>query len=245
MRRWQSGISLSEILIGLFLSSLITAALINQFLGVKKHYKHINRLIEEDTEVQLVIDLMRGSIQRAGFAPCLGINQLTTADRLHNNHILKAIRLKGAHQPVLQTSRMSETFGVVESFVSTSELLTPTSGFKLNQVVVIADCFHAEVQQISAIRRLNGQLIVSFAHPFLFDYQMPVYIGEWITEQFYTSNHKKNSSLFYKRHRAEALTPYVKSLSFEVSQHKRHESVTVVLGLDNEKQKTFRAFVRS
>jgi hypothetical protein len=241
---YQKGIGLTEILIGLLLSSMIMVSLINQFLAVKKNYKYVSHLMDDDIELQMVTDLIRDSIQRAGFTPCLNLNMLDTASSNNKNIKLASIDEKMVDNNVFKSQRMSENFDVVESFINQNELVTAGQILKKGQTILIADCFHAEVQQIAQVRRYNGKLIVALAKPLFFKYHTPAYVGQWLQEQFYIKHHQGTSSLFYKTNHAEELSSQIKSMSLSVYNKRAHEVVNVTLGLNNDKQTTISAFMR-
>lgn len=238
------GFTLSEILISLLLASLIFVALIHQFLSVKAHYTHVHRLIEEDIELQLVIELISDSIRRAGFTPCSNLNHLKTANRCKNDEPLNAFEVIDQSKNELHLKRMSENFMQIDSFMESNVLLVHGSGFSKGERVLIADCFHAEVLEITDVKKSREQYLLTLNQPVRFAYENPVYIGQWLEESYYIRQNKNRPSLFYKLNHSEELTQCVKSVSFQVNEVK-NPVIEVLLKLNNDSTKRIKAMVRS
>lgn len=240
----QRGISLPELLVALLLSSFLTLLLVQHYLNIKKQYRHIQTALDKNLELQLVTDLLRNSMREAGFTPCSNINHLITVEPIQGLKALAAIKLE---ESSLQISRMSERFDNVLQVITPSSLLI-TSQYMLQakQEILIADCYHAEVQTISeVIKQPSGQLIM-LTRPLAFTYHLPIYAGEWLEEFFFirTNSHHKNT-LFYKRSHAEELTTFVQSLSVQTENNKGKTLVKVTLGLDKPQSLELETMVRA
>ena len=99
----QRGVGLPEVMISLLLASLIITALMNHYINVKQHYFHLQSVMDETMELQLVADFMRDSIRQAGFTPCVSVEHLTTLDQRNGHEHLLAIEV----DTVLSIHRMS------------------------------------------------------------------------------------------------------------------------------------------
>lgn len=111
------GFSLIELLISLFLVSLISTMLIQAYVLNKQQYISIEAKLERHFDVQWVRDLLADSVRRAGFTPCLNIAQLEAIDRRKQPQFLglNAIEIK---KDSLQVNRMSEHFA---EFIATAK----------------------------------------------------------------------------------------------------------------------------
>lgn len=220
----QKGVGLPEIMIGLLLASLIMMGLMNLYSMTKRHYLQLQTTLDDATELQLATDLIRDSIRQAGFTPCLSINHLVAMDQRDGHENITGIS-SGSSQ--LRVNRMSSEFNLVENAPSSTQLLvTGITTLHVNQPIIIADCYHAEVQSIAQI---NGQ-IIQLSKPLAFTYQPPVYIGEWIEEQFFV---RSKGGLFYHRNHTDELTPQVKTMSARLERKQSGTLVFVSLGLDD------------
>ena len=240
MRCEQQGIGLPEILISLFLSALITTALFNHYLRVKQNYRYTSNALEDAVDLLQVTDLLRDSIKRAGFSPCLGIEQLITGSPK-----LLAFSINTGPSSVLKINRMSEYYDSVLNVISPTELLlTKSQSLNRHHPVLIADCYHAEVQYLSRINHANNAQYVTLNTPLLFNYQMPIYIGEWIQETFFIrtiSPHK--TALFYKNIHTDELTNVVHSMTITPSAQPGF--LQIKLGLSNGQEMTLETSVRA
>jgi len=184
MSRHQQGIGLPEILISLLLSSLIMTAVVKHYLGARQQYQSARTMLESALDVQSVTDLIRDSSRRAGFTPCLNIDYLISVDKRQGT--LRAIDMRSAGTPVLRISRMSEYYESVFAINSPTELLSSyTQPLNPDYPLLIADCYHAEVQHIKSLRRTEAGQVITLAGPLSFTYQPPVYLGEWLQEAFF------------------------------------------------------------
>ncbi|CEK10079.1 PilW family protein [Legionella hackeliae] len=205
------GLSLIEIMLTLFLSSLILAALTGHYLTVKQQYNRMNALLDYALELDWVEDLLRDSIRRAGFTPCVGLNWLESIDARTKKRLLPVTISKNQE---LSVNRMSEHFNSV--FTLTSNVLTigKSNAYTAGENILIADCYHAEVKEIATIQRTNGNQTITLKTPLNFDYIKPVYLGEWIGERFFIQNNRLGKkAMYYQRDHAEELTSAVNHLS--------------------------------
>ncbi|WP_019218206.1 PulJ/GspJ family protein, partial [Legionella tunisiensis] len=103
----ERGFGLTEVIITVFLASLIIIVLLQHYLNCKRFYLDAEITLEREFELQLVSDLIRDSVRRAGFTPCININHLQSIDRRSNKRIyllLKQMLVK----PCFAFNRMSE-----------------------------------------------------------------------------------------------------------------------------------------
>ncbi|WP_133127049.1 hypothetical protein [Legionella nagasakiensis] len=241
----EQGFGLPELLISLLLASFIILALVNQYVGAKRHDRFTQYAIEQALELQLVTDLMRDSIRRAGFTPCLNINHLITIDRRNGHKNLQAIEIKHAQQDSIHIQRMDEAFDLMIHINNPTEFMIRKSMFKSSQVVLISDCMHAEIHQIKAVKsHQNGQRI-TLSEPLLFNYQKPIFVGEWLQERFYIHPKKGEAALFYRLNRADELASFIKSMRVHLKQSGRYLVLAVILGLSHGQEIQFETSVRS
>ncbi|WP_133131179.1 PilW family protein [Legionella yabuuchiae] len=242
MKCHRLGFSLTEVLIGMFISSILVLMVINQFLSVKHHVQYISHAMEQDIELQLVVDLMRHSIRHAGFTPCLNLEHLVTADRTQQNRSLSALNIEQGTSRI-RIQRMNESFEMVEVLLSDQTLLTGKA-FKTNQLVLIADCYHAEVQKIHRVRTKGDKVMITLEKPFLFNFHEPIYIGHWINEEYLIQRNNHSESLFYKQNHKEELTPLVKSMTISLVTQPVGKIVRIHLEMLNEQNKQFSVRLR-
>jgi type II secretory pathway component PulJ len=238
------GIGLPELLISLFLASFIIVGLVNLYLGAKKEYFYLQDRLEREIDVLTVIEAMRDSIRRAGFTPCLNIDQLTTYDTRTDKFLLPAITFD-SHNSALKISRMSEQFSSVESLQQNSELsVHDRIGLKKKQWILIADCMHAEVHQVAEVTHHFQDTQITLERPLRFTYEKEIYVGEWIEEIFYIHKDDENSALYYQFHHTDELTNLVNSMKMYKKIQRNQQQIEITLGLNNGKEVHFSTVVR-
>jgi hypothetical protein len=226
--------SLVELMISLFLTSIILTALTHHYLSVKRHYQALQLSLEKDADLQWVIDLMRDSVHQAGFTPCLGINHLIKTSPL------SSIEIKSETNQSLLINRMSPYFNVLIDSPSSTRLLTTNAiRFKANRALMIADCYHMEIVSVTDVRLTASGQLLTLKKPLTFVYQPPVYLGEWYHEQFIV---KESQGLFYQRLHQDQLTSRVKSMTLRL---KHDDQVQIILSLDQDFSMEFVARVRA
>ncbi len=210
-------------------------ALMTHYISTKQHYYHLQTSLDEAMALQLASDLLRDSIRQAGFTPCLSINQLITLNHLDGQENVKALDVSIG----LRINRMSPHFNVVLAVSSPTQLLTTRdSPLHTTQLVLVSDCYHAEVLRVRDVHLTSSGQVVTLSHPLAFTYQTSAYIGEWLQERFFV---RPQGGLFYHRKHTDELTPFVKTMS--VTLH--HRLASVNLGLDAGRSLTLDTKVRA
>jgi hypothetical protein len=229
----QGGISLLELVISLFAASLLLTLIMQQYLQSKRQYLRMQVLLEQTLDLQLVTDLIRDSIRRGGFTPCRGISSLQSIDR-RNGTELVAVESRSGQEKALQVNRMNEQFATVIRQLSPNQLLVKADiHYEKQQPILIADCYHAEVQEILQARKTIAGTILTFKKALRFSYIAPVYLGEWLEELFFMQKNKQGkASLFYKQNHVDELSSFINSLSVSLSSSQGKTLVEVGLGTE-------------
>lgn len=227
------GFSLLSVLISMLLSSLIIILLTREYLTVKQHQQRIQQSIDDALDMQHVAGVIRSSILQAGFTPCLGINHLEAIDARNAKQPLIAIYtapVTGA----LHINRMSSQFEVVTKLLSSTQLsVSPLFGIKPDKPIMVADCYHAEVHNVAQVVTHSNEQILTLQNPLLFNYEMPVYIGEWINEVFFIHKGARGAlSLYYKGAHTDELSSTIKAMTINILTRMDHVFLTVVLHHD-------------
>ncbi|WED42043.1 prepilin cleavage protein [Legionella cardiaca] len=234
----QGGLSLVEIMLSLFLSTLLLTVLIEYYLSAKKQYHETQKLLEDAFELEWVQDLIRDSVRRAGFTPCMNLHWLTTEK-------LQAIQLNVDKAQSLRINHMSEHYSSVLTF-NVDELTLAEGSFKTGDIVLIADCYHAEVAEVLSSRRINDHPVVRLKNSLIYDYVRPIYLGKWLQEVFFIKNNQQaKKALYYQQNHAEELTPLVNSLITHLQSSDGLTMLQVSLGLANQETIMIETTVRA
>lgn len=228
--RKQAGISLSEVLIGLFLSSLLMTMLMQLYSQSKQGYIEMETMLATHFDLRWVSDLLSDSIRRAGFTPCLGIEQLNLKKQGKQVH---SVHIENGPRYLLQINRMHEQFSEVISILNTKQILVPhAASFNKKRPLIIADCEHAEIQQSFTMKSHAKGVLIILDKPLQFKYTKAVYVGEyWEERWFINKNAQGKPALFYQLGQPEEVTPLIQSLRSR--RQRRHGTVfmRVALGL--------------
>lgn len=242
----QKGVGLVELMISGLLASLLIAMVAQQYLISKQQYSHLHGLLEQDLELQLINDLLRNSVRKAGFTPCLGLSSLKSFDQRNGRTNLAAIESMVSKPSSLQLNRMSEYFTQAKLVSQNQLLLHSDLQLEPQQVLLIADCYHAEVQQVLSAKKTNKGTILTLLHNRVFDYVEPIYLGEWIEEAFFVQKNQQGvSALFYHQKQNEELSTLIKNMSVEVKHYQAKTFVGVIWELEKSKTVELETEVRA
>ncbi|KTC83474.1 PilW family protein [Legionella cincinnatiensis] len=242
----QGGMSLSEVLISLFLASVIMTALIQFYLESKHQYLEMEKVLEAEFDVQWVDDLLSDSIRRAGFTPCLGLDQLKVTDHRNYQNNVHALNVKNQPSQFIQVSRMKEHFAKLIKIESPTTLLVQhLVSLNEKRPLLIADCKHAEIHELIGVNQQVNETRVILKKPLLHFYETSAYVGEFLEERwFIKKNAKRKNALYYQSIQAEEVTSLVHSLSLEKQFIQGKQFLEVTLGLEDDKTHKIMVAVR-
>lgn len=205
------GFSLIEFAVSLVLVSIILCALIQQYTQLKQHDEIMHSSLDEAMEVQFTLDFIRGRIQQAGFTPCRALHYLQIVDHRPLKDDVAALTV--IPQGIV-TRRMSETYALAQTISHSHDIkLLATNKWLPGQVVMIADCEHAELHVVTEIYLNDKHVYVRFQSPLSFSYPAGLYISPWVEERFLMMPNKSGDNvLIYEGKHTEMLTPNIKKM---------------------------------
>ncbi|KTC88716.1 prepilin cleavage protein [Fluoribacter dumoffii] len=242
----QAGISLTEILISLFLTSVMITVLVQLYLISKRQYMEIEKILTMRFDVQWAIDLLSDSIRRAGFTPCLSIDRLHVVDRRNPRHRIYALQTGNQPHPYIEINRMTEYFAKIVKIRDATKVLVQNQGsFHRQRLVLIADCEHAEIQEVVNIEEHAGNSLITLSKPLLFSYGKGTYIGEYLEEKWLIrKNTSHENTLHYQRVKAEEVTPLIHFMHIRNRRIKEKQFLEIILDLDEDKTQEIKVVVR-
>ena len=219
MKRFDAGFSLTELLVCFFISMLLISILIQHILSVSRQYQQTQAVLEETTELQWVFDVMRARIHHAGFTPCRSLNHLKTIDTRDKPERLDALEVEDSTKLLIR--KMDEKqFGLVRVLASDT-LRFKNTGLKSNQSIIISDCTHAEVHDVTQIHQTKQGVVIKLKKPLVFEYSPETYLGAWVREAFFFRKHK---GLFIKQQRVDFMAP-AENVWFELRKHPAYSAL--------------------
>lgn len=219
MRRAR-GIGLAEVLISLFLASLLLVMVTQHYAEIALKTRHFHALVNEKTELLQVVTFLRERIRNAGFLPCVSLNRLSMPP-------VKAVEVSG---DTLILRSMSPNYQ--EAAFSRGERLS--NAHFADKPVIIADCLKAEVQTASARSPLTADC-TRFCH-----------IGELLEERFYVKRDSSGSkALMYAASHPEVLTNAITGFKARIIPVNGLKQVEVVLTLLSGQTLTLNTRVRA
>ncbi|MFZ4076567.1 MAG: PilW family protein [Legionellaceae bacterium] len=218
----QRGFGLIELCIGLALTTGLMILLVEHVRHTRVQYERIETFMDESMTLQWVSDLIRHSVQSAGFTPCLRVDHLISDQNGRSFSPLDVIPSPHAR---LTIRRMDEEVVRVLSIPSPLRVLVASSHLRLNRPVIIADCYHAEVHALEAIQSTPSGSLLILKRPLQFTYDSTAYVGAWVVESFFI----KNASLYYQQTRVDGLSRRI--VDFYATLSKQHHQIFLKMRL--------------
>ncbi|HAT1658025.1 TPA: prepilin-type N-terminal cleavage/methylation domain-containing protein [Legionella pneumophila] len=246
MRR-QTGFGLSEMLISLFLASIITITLTQIYIRSKPQYLKAQELLEINFDLLWISDLLSDSIRKAGFTPCLSVEKLKTYDSRHAEREIINFQIENMPQAQLRINRMSDVYTEVINFMSPTQVVIQEPVISnIKHPLIISDCRHAEVHTVSKIDKLNNGYQITLKKPLKFRYDEIAYLGEWLEETWFTKqNEKCEKTLHYKLFQTEELSPLIHEFYVARRIVKQRPVLDFTIGSDKEKFRKISVSVRN
>lgn len=244
--KFYQGFGLPELLISLLLASIIMTTLIQFYLDSKRQYIQAQKLLAARFDVLWVSDLLSDSIRRAGFTPCLAVEQLYVIDRRNGARIHSGLLVENKPGQSIKINRMSEDFSQVIKIPNSFQFVLSSSAFiNGKRPIIIADCKHAEVHTIQQVEHVKEGYLVTLNKPLKFSYQASAYAGDWLEEQwFIKKNSTAISALYYRSFHLEELSSLIHSLQIKEQLIHEKRLIDIEMGLDGGKVHQLRVAVR-
>lgn len=233
----QYGLSLPELLIGLFLSSIIMAGLLHVYLICKKQYQAYQTALEEALDLQWISQLLVHSVRQAGFTPCMRMHLLQLEDRRTNRtRSPQAVRIETMPESALTVQYMdSHVEQSIEPLLkaikssATQIMVTNKKTLSAQYPLLLTDCVQGEIHEIADIAHTSQGQQITLKEPLLFDYPHGFSAGTLVEEKWFI--HKDKKSLYYQKGRASELSTAIQSMT--IKQHA--DILEIILGLPHEK----------
>lgn len=203
--------------------------MINVYLQHKRQFTYAQQRLDSELDLQWIHHLLAQSIKQAGFTPCIGVSHLKTFDWRTQNVLLPWI----VGFQSIELNHMSNQFTQLKDIKGTNQLILANSALlKDKKTVLIADCKHAELLNISQVDLKNNKIIL--ATPLRFNYPSSAYLGVWMEERWSIKmNTRGKAALYYTLGHHEELSSLVQSLNTVIKPIQRKLIMQITLGLQN------------
>ncbi len=201
-----SGITLIELLIVLAISSLMVSGLFTLYLQVKEHHRYHYALQEMTEEIRFVNQLLERAFQGAGYLGLTSWNQIPVYDNLNKsflNHPIISLKetdsnlsenIRKKIKPGTQAIELRQMDFSVTSLAKNAEIgesetniyFQTSSNLKKDDLIIIADAAHAEINCIASIQTLsNQQQVIQLHEPLHYNYAEGSYVGHYFDKIYF------------------------------------------------------------
>lgn len=234
-------------MLALFLSSCILIVLLHQMLVAKKQEMKTHSTLAKAYDLDIISEVMKSSIRQAGYTPCAVIDKLKHRDHTHSQKKLEAISLDSAQQDSLTVSYMVQPVVLIEEFSSLSEIrLQGHPAFSQDDIVMIADCFHAEVVQLRAITSDKNDSWLMLRQALSFSYQKPAYVGVWQSRRFFMKKNTKGiPRLYFQQKHTESLSDWIEGMSIHQMIRDHARLIQIIFHLPDSETWTMQVRMRA
>lgn len=241
--RKQKGFNVTEVLISLLLVSVLMTLLLQFYVSSKRQFIEVEKILDNEFDVRFVMELLKDSIRRAGFTPCLALDQLETLDFKGHSEQLFGIEIK---EQSMQINRMYEYFSKLVTIQDPTHIIVEHAAmFHQHNSLIIADCHHAEIHELVAVEKQESSVRLTLKEPLAFTYPAQAYVGKLIQERFFIKkNGAGDEALYYHLNQTEELTKAIHSLQVYVREMHNKLVLEVLLGVNEAEVKRFKVAVR-
>lgn len=196
----------------------------------KQGYIEMETMLATHFDLRWVSDLLSDSIRRAGFTPCLSIEQLNLKKQ---GKLVPGLHIENGPRYLLQINRMHEQFAQAVNIPNPRQILVPhATSFNKKRPLIIADCDHAEIQQSFTMRPHAKGVLIILDKPLQFKYTRAVYVGEyWEERWFIKKNPQGKLALFYQLGQPEEVTSLIQFLHSRRQRRNGAVFMQIALGL--------------
>ncbi|HVT62551.1 MAG TPA: prepilin-type N-terminal cleavage/methylation domain-containing protein, partial [Legionellaceae bacterium] len=113
----QCGMSLLELMIALGLSLSMMTLLMQEYMQIQAHYQRTEKIIDDITQLQFVLNFISDQIHQIGFTPCVPLRLLRTFDH-RSSHALKTLQFDAQMPSKITFSFMDAPYHLVETIES-------------------------------------------------------------------------------------------------------------------------------
>ena len=206
--------TLSELLIALFLSALLCALLLSQYASLCQNSSLQRRLFHKQFEQSLLAELIRDTIHQAGFLPCGSQSSFDIWDASQSQWIhQKALVLK---PDSLTTRYLDAQYHSFKTNADGQFIISDRTGLDTKHMVLLTNCFYSELNRIRTFHSLAKNHAIKFAFPSRFVIDGDSYIGRWHNEQLLY----KQSFLYFGDKKKERVTSDVRH--WHIHQKEKH-----------------------
>lgn len=217
----------------LFSGTLLLTMMLATVVRIKNDFHKTTQLLEENLDFAFISDLIQDRIRKAGYTPCLNLNQLETVDtRKYPYSKLQDFEFIAPEK--FKINRMDERFWTVTLNNENDRISIPPGQFHAIKNVIVADCYHAEVHAVLTTIKHKENITLIFKKPIFYNYSYPSYIGIWREESFFFDKIKKR--LLFSLDKADELSYHVKNMHVKMATHNFKRLINIDLHMSDDKQ---------
>ncbi|MCC5792394.1 MAG: hypothetical protein JJT82_07295 [Legionellaceae bacterium] len=203
------GYSFANLLMGVFLSLILSLLALQHYLNLKQHYRETTMQLNASLERSFSLQLLRHSLFHAGFTPCGSFRQLLELERHPDQQRLSApISILPLPQQGITIRRMSADFFPLQQDAANQIRLPLEAQVHPGDYLIISNCHYFQRLVIDRIYPGQNQLHLRLHTPIHSQLQPNASVGLWIEEHFYI----EKKGLYYHHHKPELLSPHWQGL---------------------------------
>lgn len=233
------GFSFTEVLISVFISSLMLTGLFQAYLSTKAQYQHLAIELEEQQEQLLLGGWLRHLIQQAGYHHCYPLGnkskQVAIFDALDPNLPASISKSALTNSKVLQVSQ-TVSARHIKQIAKGSELIKIHKPIKLKvgDKVIIADCHQKSLASIAALNSSKTELVLT--KPVVKHFDKRAKILRQSTLYFFIKKAKGKAALYMKQGAAQQVVSHeVQNLNLNVlAEHQQTKLMQLDLKYSNQ-----------
>jgi len=216
------GFSLISMMLSVSIASVIMWMACDGYARVKHHVDEFRTQLAAEMELQVLATRIKISVMQAGFTPC--------------RHLQHLIQVPGANlaaftiaDKTLTTQRMSAVYASVLNMAPRQLQVDHQPGFYRQEEVLVADCTHVEVASIAHVGVEHAKIWLLLAKPLAFQYEPPIFVGEWMHETYRAQASSGDLSVYYQFHQRDEVSKHINNIQILAQQLGRWTALHIAL----------------
>lgn len=241
MRSQSAGFTLMELLIVLLMSSWIISGLFTVYLHIKEHYLNNHAMQTMSEEINFVEVLLDHALQGAGYLGCSSWRYLQVYDNVHEYPVVYMDKpiifwyAKDMHLPDSVRKKIKPDTQAIElkqmNFTLTHlaasahpmdiEIIIENNSslnWKNNDMIIIADCVHAELNRIVSMKKLSNQkTAIQLLQPLHDSYAAEGYVGTYLDRLYFINNTGQGLYVYNEKGSTEEISDVITDMRFWIN----------------------------
>lgn len=185
-----SGFMLIELLIALAIGLVIVSVILEIYLTTMRSYHLQSHLNQAQDNAKITIDILTTEIHRAGYIGCARLTADFPVASYSTYTLTPQNKITSPHANEIVIQHMGLPAAVLLGPVENASILSVSQhvNFKPGHILMIADCKHADIFQVKAVKDVRGTRTIYSTRPLHYHYAQYAEVGQLEINTYFTAD---------------------------------------------------------